>query len=81
MFNSGIIQTISPFHKPDSEFSGAVLLNACIVVVQASWRATFVARLKDPQQCQDTFTPCSQNIEYAVSNFVLHCLTQAGLRR
>ncbi len=81
MFTSGIMQTIRLFDKPDIDFSGAVLLNMCIVVVQASWCAIFVARLSDSQHCQDTFTTCSQNFENAVSKSMVHCMTQAGHRR
>ena len=81
MLTSGIMQTISLSHKPGIEFSGAVLFNVCIVVVQASWCATFVARLSDPQQCQEFLTTCSQKVERAVLKSVLHCLAQAGHRR
>jgi len=80
MFTCGIIETINRFHKLDIEFSGALLLDMC-TVVQATWCATVVARLSDPQQCQNTLTTCSHNIECAVSDFVVHCLAQAGHRR
>ncbi len=45
MLISGTMQTISLFQRPDIEFSGAVLVNMCIVV-QASRCATFVVQAK-----------------------------------